>query len=726
MNKWITYLCILFALIVITVVLIAGSGASFIHGEENMDTYKAYTIAEKYSRTFYDHEEPIKPFPLSAEKLPTDLKWESNLGAATFTDPRATKGGTLHSWISSYPKTFRRIGPNSNGSFRDVLYDSNSMDLIEEHPFTLEPVQSMACAWAVGHDKRTVYYRLDPDAAWSDGVPITTDDFIYMLKMLRAPGVVAPWYNTYYSEQVEDILKFDDHVMAIRLPVAKPSIVFAASLRPEPYHYYGNLQTKEEQKTASAAYAIYHRDHCDIPEILAPCAKLSEVKTAIQKASDAELTPLRKQAEELEQVIAILDEAGKKYTVTIEDVSDNWTKKYAWGIPPTTGAYTIDSYMHGKWIRLRRIKNWWAKDKKYTQYRYNADFKLYKVIADLNIAYEYFRQHELDTFPLTDAKYWHKKAYNMQAWKDGYVIKNIYWRDYPCPSRMISMNMMNEEQPALKDINVRLGIAYSLNFQKMIDLAMLGDAEQASSITTGCGDYCNTELKPRAFDIDKAGEYFDKAGYNKRDTAGYRINAQGERLSFKLTYAHDLYKDRILILKEEARKAGLELVPDTFDPTSVFASMLNKEHELAWHAWGAGTKLYGAQYWGQYHSQNAGKKQNNNFSNTADPDLDLMIDRYRLSTSLKERQKLAHNIQSVVNNQCAAIPTYYVPFLRMAYWRWIKIPEIAEAPNAETLLTYGTYWIDEKAKKETLDAMKEGKTFPRQTIEFDTYRPGEE
>jgi ABC-type oligopeptide transport system substrate-binding subunit len=54
--------------------------------------------------------------------------------------------------------------------------------------------------WAVdGADGSTIYFRIDPDARWSDGRPITTDDFVFTFYFMRSPHLNEPWYNNYYS-----------------------------------------------------------------------------------------------------------------------------------------------------------------------------------------------------------------------------------------------------------------------------------------------------------------------------------------------------------------------------------------------------------------------------------------------------------------------------------------------------------------------------------------------
>ena len=51
-------------------------------------------------------------------KLPKDVKWLTNTSDPVWANPKAKKGGTYRDFITSYPLTFRTVGPDSNGSFR--------------------------------------------------------------------------------------------------------------------------------------------------------------------------------------------------------------------------------------------------------------------------------------------------------------------------------------------------------------------------------------------------------------------------------------------------------------------------------------------------------------------------------------------------------------------------------------------------------------------------------
>jgi microcin C transport system substrate-binding protein len=127
----------------------------------------------------------------SREPLPDGIVWLTNDSDPLFASPEAQRGGTLHRALESFPLTFRVVGPDSNTSFRGAIL-GNQLGLTGIHPNTLNIIPELATHWAYGSDRKTMYFKLNPKARWSDGVPVTADDFAYTLDFMRSPFIVAP------------------------------------------------------------------------------------------------------------------------------------------------------------------------------------------------------------------------------------------------------------------------------------------------------------------------------------------------------------------------------------------------------------------------------------------------------------------------------------------------------------------------------------------------------
>lgn len=172
--------------------------------------------------------------------IPAGLAWQDGATVPEFGSPKAIKGGTYYYVIADFPRTLRFVGPDANGAFRNYIHDNNTLALVSAHPDNPEAYfPSLARQWAFGADGRTVFFRLDPDATFSDGVPIRADDYFFCFYFMRSPHIVDPWYNDAYKTKISKITQYDDLTISITLPESKPDLLYRTSLvRPVPTHFY--------------------------------------------------------------------------------------------------------------------------------------------------------------------------------------------------------------------------------------------------------------------------------------------------------------------------------------------------------------------------------------------------------------------------------------------------------------------------------------------------------
>ena len=575
------------------------------------------------------------------ETLPADLVWETNESDPIFASPEARRGGTFRTWMLSFPLTLRRLGPDSNGAFAGFLR-YNQLGPVSYHPSTRRPIPSLATHWAFGADGRSIYYRLNPRARWSDGVPVTADDYVFAVRFLRSKVIVAPWYNNYYTERIRDIKRYDDHTIGVQGADAKP---------------------------VSEMHAEYG---------IGPYPKHFHVLT------------------------------------------DDWVKRTNWEIEPNTGPYQISEVRKGKHIELSRKADWWGDEITYNRHRFNPDKVRVRVIRDPNNAMQHFLKGELDAMDLVLPQFWHEKATGEQ-FDSGYIAKYWFYNDLPVPSAGM---FLNTADPILADREVRLGLAHAMSFDRVIETVLRGDYERLPTFQLGFGDYDNREIEAREFDIDKAGAYFDAAGYDKRGGDGIR-GRDGQRLSLRITYGNSLHTERLVILKEEAKKAGVSIELQLLDSSNAFKQMREKKHQIAWMTWNSSG--LSPRYWEHFHSLNAGKPQTNNLTNHGDPIMDELIMAFRASADFRERVDLAHRLERMVHEAGVVIPTFQVPYTRSGAWRWVKLPEWlgtrtssslfnSQALSAGIFASGGLFWIDAEEMARTLEAKDHGRVFEPVTI----------
>ena len=581
------------------------------------------------------------------DSLPADLEWMTNDSDPEFASPSAIQGGTFRSYILTFPLTLRLVGPDSNGSFAGVLR-YNAMGPVAHHPITRRAMPALATHWAYGDDARSIYYRLNPKARWSDGEPVTADDFVFAVQFMRSEQIVAPWYNNYYSDRIRDVRAYDEYTYAVQGADAKPrsEMHYNYAFPPKPRHFHV--------------------------------------------------------------------------------MSSDWVEQYNWKPDPTTGPYHVGEVSKGKYIDLKRTENWWANDLKYYRYRFNPTRIRVKVIRDMNTAYQHFLKGELDTFGLVLPDFWHEQATG-EEFDNGYIRKYWLYNQLPQPS---SGFFLNTQKPPLDEAAVRYGIAHSMNFEKVINTILRGDYERLPTFQAGFGEYDNTSIEPRRFDLDKAAAYFAEAGFVDRDETGILVR-DSRRLSFTVSYGAPHHTPRLVILKEEAKKAGLELELQLLDGSAAFKKQQEKNHEISWGSWSS--QGLSPRFWEHFHSDNAKRTQTNNVTAWADPVMDQLIERYRASSDTSERIELAHVLEQMVHDSGVMIPSFQVPYTREAAWRWIQIPQSVGTPTTGAIFNSqansagifssgGLFWIDPELKEETLEARRAGEQFKPMTIIQDDFR----
>lgn len=615
------------------------------------------------AKAYYAEHPDFFTFATLAD-LPTDLTWETGMDLPEMGSDKAKKGGTKYTSMQDFPRTLRTVGPDANGSFRPYILDDTTVGFAMRHPNMPEHFYNgLADEWAIDAEKGMVYVRLSPDARWSDGVPITSDDVLYLFYLYQSPYINAPWYNNWYTESYKNITRFDDHTFSITLAKPRPDMdENVLSLRPMAEHFYG-------------------------------------------------------------------------------DLGDDFVEKFQWQFAPTTGPYVIkpDDIKKGRAITLTRNDDWWARDRKFFKNRYNPDRIRVTVIRDSAKTFEAFKKGEIDQIGLNLSEYWYDKLPNDDPdVQGGYIHKSVFYNEYPRPKFGL---YLNTAKPLVDDINIRMGVQFAANWDFVIDRYFRGDPVRMRTFHDGYGRFTSTEIPPRAYSVEKALEYFAKAGFTKRGEDGILVNDQGQRLSLQLTTGYEAYKDILTILREEALKAGLELRLEVLDSSAGWKKANEKKHDIMFTAFGTFLEPY-PRFWDFFSSDNAYdvafledgsvnpdrklKVQTNNFFSYADPQMDEWIETYRNAREEEEMLDLAMKMQKKIYDDAVFVPGWVNPFYRVGHWRWVRYPDDFNLKHSSTAGDYYVEWIDEELKRETIAAQKAEVTFPPEIRVYDQYKAAEE
>ena len=70
--------------------------------------------------------------------------------------------------------------------------------LVSEDPKTLKPRPGVAKSWSISEDGKNYIFLLRKNARWSNGDPVTAEDFVYSFRRILNPDLAAPYASMLY------------------------------------------------------------------------------------------------------------------------------------------------------------------------------------------------------------------------------------------------------------------------------------------------------------------------------------------------------------------------------------------------------------------------------------------------------------------------------------------------------------------------------------------------
>ncbi|HKJ91460.1 MAG TPA: ABC transporter substrate-binding protein, partial [Oceanipulchritudo sp.] len=320
--------------------------------------------------------------------------------------------------------------------------------------------------------------------------------------------------------------------------------------------------------------------------------------------------------------------------------------------------------------------------------------------------------------------------------EDGYIHKVTFYNEIPRPTYGLWINSAKSQ---LDNRDVRIGINYATNWDRVIEEYFRGDYVRMKTTADGYGEFTHPTIRARPFDVDKALEAFARAGYRERGPDGILVNEDGRRLSFTLSTGYRTFQDMLTILKQEAAKAGLEFRLEVLDGTAGWKKAQEKKHDITFSALSVSPEMY-PRYWETYHADNAYdvpwladgitpnpereiKTQTNNLQSVAIPELDKLIEAYRRSDDAEEMKQFAFRMEEILREHASFVPGFVQPFYRAAFWRWLRYPDNFNVKLSRGAGEWYLSWIDQDLKKETLKARDDGETFEPVIRVYDQHAP---
>ena len=577
--------------------------------------------------------------------LPDGIVWETNNEDPLIGSPAAIRGGTFNYPLGAYPLTFRLVGPNSNDAFAGWNRAfTMAFGLVGRHPVTDNFIPMMATHWAVQEDQRTVYFRLDPDARFSDGESVTAEDYVFTWRMMQSEHIVDPFYNSYAAQYYESVDRIDDYTL--RIVGTRPS------WRPLP-DYAGLWPTPSHAVVLDEDW-------------------VSRTTNEFQVA----VGPY------------VVSDVARGESVTFERVDDWWGDEKRYFI----GQYNFDQIALRviqperslDYLRLGELDmitentaRTWNEEYTFEAVR-NGWLKRARVfVENPSGIYGLHMNLEAPIFRNKDFRKAMQHLFNFER-----LNRNLMFNEY------------------FKQISFFEGTEYAnpdlepYTFDPVLAREYLERAGYRPPDDTRNGSFLRGIWNALRGVI-----------VTRSHTDGVLVNERGEPASFTVTYGSQGLTRHLTVMQQEYRRAGVDMRLQLLEPGTAFERGLERKYEMTLTNRTAGLYPAPRQY---LHTEFQRETNNNDIWGFGTEEVDQLIRIYEEDLDFENRLDAVHRIDEIVSEEAFYIPFWMAPYIRIVHWDYLQFPEFYLPRRTQSITDWMVYWIDPERRATLEEAIANG------------------
>ena len=440
-------------------------------------------------------------------------------------------------------------------------------------------------------------YEIRPEAVWDNGKPITADDYIFTVKAVKNPKVNA------------------------------------ANIRP----YMEFIKKVEKDPANPKKFTVYSDEKYILAEAFSAWYILPEYiydpKGLMRKYSIADLNDKNK-----------LDKISTEKNMTeFADAINSSKFAREKGYVVGSGPYLFEGWETGQRITLKRKDNWWGDQVKGLPQLNALPEKLtYEIKNDWTTAITDMKDEGMDV-----ARGINPRDYT--DLKDNGRFNQLFKLHTPV-SLSYSYLGINRKNPILADKKVRRAIAHLVDVDEIIETLLYGLGEQVVGPIHPSSPNYNRNLKPIKYDPEKAVALLNEAGWEDSDGNGYLdkdINGQNTelKLNFKYNNGNDVRKNIGILLKENAKRAGVNIDITGLEWTVFLEHTKNRDYDISCLGW---VKSPIPDDMKQIWHTESDTRDGANRVGFGDEKSDRLIEQIRETLDEGERKKMYDEIQKII------------------------------------------------------------------------------
>ncbi len=358
--------------------------------------------------------------------------------------------------------------------------------------------------------------------------------------------------------------------------------------------------------------------------------------------------------------------------------------------PLGSGPYKIKEVQPNRSIVFERVKNYWATDLPVNRGRYNFDQITFDYYRDNNVLVEAFKSQKYDLRQENIARNW-ANAYNIDAVKNGEILKQEITHQLPAPMQTFVMNLRREK---FQNIALRQALTYAFDFEWLREHIFYGSYKRTESY------FANSDFAYKDFHLPKSnGDGFNRdnllAAKKILEEAGYKMidgklfdPKSGEKVAIEILIDSQAFEMIAAPFVKNLRKLGIAAKARFIEENQYQTRVNNFDFDIVVGMFGQAL-IPGDELFSYFHSSQKSIKGSRNLAGLDDKKIDEFVEKISRAKTKTELKNLCQALDQRMLENYYTAPQWHNNTHRILYRNIFAMP--SQQPKYS--LAVDSWWL---------------------------------
>ncbi|NBV05737.1 MAG: ABC transporter substrate-binding protein [Proteobacteria bacterium] len=358
--------------------------------------------------------------------------------------------------------------------------------------------------------------------------------------------------------------------------------------------------------------------------------------------------------------------------------------------PLGSGPYKISHIDIGKSITYQRDPNYWALNLPVNRGRYNFDKITFDYYRDSNVLIEAFKAGKYDLRQENVARNW-ANAYNIDAVKNGKIIKKEIVNNLPAPAQSFVLNLRRSK---FQNVELRKALTYAFDFEWLKDHIFYGAYKRTESY------FPNSDFGYKNFHLPKSnGDGFNRENLIRAkqilDAAGYKVvdgklidPKTNQQLEIEFLIDNQAFQMITAPFVKNLSKLGIAAKLRFVEENQYQTRVNNFDYDIIVAVFGQ-SLIPGNELFSYWHSSQKDVKGGQNLAGLNDKFVDELVEKISKEQDKAKLIKLCRNLDQHLLENYYTILQYHSNRYRILYRDIFMMPKITPKYS----LSIDSWWI---------------------------------